>query len=147
MTLKTTTAVLVFAMALAAFFQQTETADAKTEITNAEKAFNELVKSKGIAEGFYQFAANDAVIKRENDTLIKGRDNIRKYYSNPKLKNASVVWTPDFVDVSKDGTMGYTYGKYVWTIKDSTGKAADYKGVFHTVWKKQPDGSWKYVWD
>lgn len=120
---------------------------AKTEITNAEKAFNDYVQSKGIAEGFYQFAAEDATIKRENDTLISGRDNILKYYRNQKFKNASVTWKPDFVDVSKDGTMGYTYGKYVWTVKDSTDKATNYKGVFHTVWKKQPDGSWKYVWD
>ncbi|MFT3795171.1 YybH family protein [Flavobacterium sp.] len=149
MTLKTTTALLALGMALAAFLPQVQhsAVDTKDQIANAEKAFNELVKTKGIAEGFYQFAAPEAVIKRENDTLIKGRDNIRKYYSNPKLKNASVVWKPDFIDVSKDGTMGYTYGKYVWTIKDSTGKATDYKGVFHTVWKKQTDGSWKYVWD
>ena len=21
------------------------------------------------------------------------------------------------------------------------------EGVFHTVWKRQPDGSWKFVWD
>lgn len=119
----------------------------KNEIADAEKAFNDYVQSKGIAEGFYHFADEHAVIKRENDTLIKGRDNIRKYYSNPKLKNASVTWKPDFVDVSKDGTLGYTYGKYVWTVKDSTGKPTDYKGVFHTVWKRQRDGSWKYVWD
>ena len=119
----------------------------KAEIENAEKAFNDFAASKGIAQAFYAFAAEDAIIKRENDTLIKGRDNIRKYYSNPKLKNASVTWKPDFVSVSKDGTLGYTYGKYVWTAKDSTGKATDYKGVFHTVWKRQSDGSWKYVWD
>lgn len=125
---------------------QSET-DRKDEIALAEKAFNDLVKSKGIAEGFYQFADKDAIIKRENDTLIKGRDNIRKYYSNPKLQNSTVTWKPDFVDVSKDGTMGYTYGRYVWTIKDSLGKTKDFKGIFHTVWKRQPDGSWKYVWD
>lgn len=119
----------------------------QSEIENTEKAFNDLARSKGIAEAFYHFAAQDATIKRENDTLIKGRDNIKKYYSNPKLKNASVSWKPDFVDVSRDGTMAYTYGKYIWTVKDSAGKTTDYKGVFHTVWKKQADGSWKYVWD
>lgn len=119
----------------------------QNEIEQSEKAFNDMARSKGIAEAFYHFAAEDAIIKRENDTLIKGRDNIKKYYSNPKHKNASVHWKPDFVDVSKDGTMAYTYGKYVWTVIDSTGKATDYKGVFHTVWKKQADGTWKYVWD
>jgi ketosteroid isomerase-like protein len=140
---------LVLGITLIGFFPKTKIAESnpKTEIYNAERAFNDVVKTKGLAEGFYQFAADDATIKRENDTLIKGRDNIKRYYSNPKMKNASVTWKPDFVDVSKDGTMGYTHGKYVWTVKDSAGKATDYKGVFHTVWKRQSDGSWKYVWD
>jgi len=35
----------------------------------------------------------------------------------------------------------------LWKIKDEQGKIAEYKGVFHTVWKKQADKSWKYVWD
>lgn len=139
--------ILILWCLLLPFVGHSQKSSSQTEIENVEKAFNDLARSKGIAEAFYHFAADQATIKRENDTLIKGRENIRKYYSNPKLKNASVSWKPDFVDVSKDGTMAYTYGKYVWTVTDSTGKATDYKGVFHTVWKKQPDGSWKYVWD
>ncbi|HEY4617747.1 MAG TPA: DUF4440 domain-containing protein [Flavobacterium sp.] len=119
----------------------------KAEITEAEKDFEKMVSEKGIAEGFYQFADSEAVIKRENDILIIGKNNIRKYYSDPKYKTASVSWTPDFVQVSKDGDLGYTYGKYVWTSKDSLGKEHVSKGIFHTVWKKQNDGSWKYVWD
>jgi len=51
------------------------------------------------------------------------------------------------VDASETGDMGYTYGKYTWQSKDSSGKVDEAKGVFHTVWKKQKDGSWKYVWD
>jgi ketosteroid isomerase-like protein len=147
--MKKTIPLLILGISLIGFLPKTQTSetDARIEINNAEKAFNDVVTAKGLAEGFYQFAAADAIIKRENDTLVKGRDNIRKYYSNPKLKNATVTWKPDFVDVSKDGTMGYTHGKYIWTVKDSAGKSKDYKGVFHTVWKKQPDGSWKYVWD
>jgi ketosteroid isomerase-like protein len=58
-----------------------------------------------------------------------------------------VTWKPDFVDVSKDGEMAYTYGKFTWTFIDSLGNKNNFKGLFHTVWKKQKDGSWKYVWD
>ncbi|MBK7030961.1 MAG: hypothetical protein IPH45_17925 [Bacteroidales bacterium] len=43
--------------------------------------------------------------------------------------------------------MAYTYGKYTWKINNGNGDTTVYKGVFHTVWKKQGDGSWKYVWD
>jgi len=119
----------------------------EAEVYKAEDDFKNLSQTKGIAEAFHSFADENAVIKRENDTLIRGKENIKKYYGNPKFQKASVTWKPDFVDVSKDGEMAYTYGKFIWTFKDSLGNKKDFKGLFHTVWKKQKDGSWKYVWD
>ena len=106
-----------------------------------------MAADKGIAEAFYFFADLNATIKRQNDTLIHGKDPIKNYYSTPFYQKATVKWSPDFVDASPDGDMGYTYGKYVWSSTDSTGKPITFKGVFHTVWKRQADGSWKYVWD
>jgi ketosteroid isomerase-like protein len=119
----------------------------KKEVFKAENDFKNLSQTKGIAEAFYTFADDNAVIKRENDTIIRGKENIKKYYSDPKFEKAFVTWKPDFVEVSKDGEMAYTYGKFRWTFKDSVGNKKDYKGLFHTVWKKQKDGTWKYVWD
>lgn len=117
------------------------------EIVAAEKAFCEDLKSKGVAYAFAKYAAEDAVIKRGNDSLIYGKAAIGKFYSSPAYKNAIADWKPDYTDVSVDGTLAYTYGKYTWTFKDEAGKESRYSGVFHTVWKRQPDGSWKYVWD
>jgi ketosteroid isomerase-like protein len=120
---------------------------AEKEVSQAEEDFKNLAASKGIGEAFYVFADENAVIKRENDTLIKGNENIKRYYSNPKYKNAAVTWKPDNVEVSDDGSMASTYGNYVWTVTDSIGNKKEFKGVFHTVWKRQKDGSWKYIWD
>lgn len=120
---------------------------AKKEIEKAEKDFAQMAADKGIAEAFYSFAADDATIKRKNDSLIHGKEGIRNFYAAPFYKTASVKWAPDFVEVSAEGDLGYTYGKYVWQTKDSTGKMETFNGIFHTVWKKQADGSWKYVWD
>jgi ketosteroid isomerase-like protein len=119
----------------------------KNEIFLTEKAFEKMTSEKGIAEAFYHFADENAVIKRENDTLISGKENIRIYYEKKGFKDATVNWTPDFIDVSKSGDLGYTYGKYSWKIKDNDGDIIENKGVFHTVWKRQKDNSWKYVWD
>lgn len=123
------------------------TDDYKNEIAKAEKEFGKLVSEKGIAEGFYQFADANAVIKREHDTLIIGKENIKNYYSNAKYKNATVTWSPDFIDVSESEDMAYTYGKYQWQTKDANGNIKKVNGIFHTVWKKQSDGNWRYVWD
>ncbi|MGZ8524837.1 MAG: YybH family protein [Chitinophagaceae bacterium] len=119
----------------------------KNEIRQTEKDFQQLLVAEGAAAAFYKFASDSAVIKRENDTLIIGNEAIKKYYSNPFYKNAVAVWEPDYIGVSGDGTMAYTYGKYEWTFTDSTGKKTNYNGIFHTVWKKMPGGSWKFVWD
>jgi ketosteroid isomerase-like protein len=124
-----------------------ETEASKKEIAEAEKAFETMAKEKGIAEAFAFYADSNAVIKRRNDSLIKGKEAIRNFYGADFYKTASVTWSPDFIETSPDGNLGYTYGKYLWQSKDSTGKTNENRGVFHTVWKKQKDGSWRYVWD
>jgi len=58
-----------------------------------------------------------------------------------------LLWKPEFVELSKSGDLGYTYVEYVFLKKDSSGNTIESKGIFHTVWKKQSDGKWKFVWD
>lgn len=120
---------------------------AKQEIAKAEKDFEKMAAEKGIAEAFSYFADSTAVIRGGNDSLIRGKEGVRNFFSADRFKTASVKWSPDFIDASSSGDLGYTYGKYTWQSKDSTGKVNEAKGVFHTVWKKQKDGSWKFVWD
>ena len=117
------------------------------QIIAVEKQFETELNSHGAAFAFEKFADADAVGKRQNDSLIKGSKEIGKFYSGDFFKNAKAYWKPDFVDVSKDGTMAYTFGKYHWEVADGSGKITEFRGVFHTVWKRQKDGSWKYVWD
>jgi len=136
-------AILLFAGS--AYSQSKE--EIKKEIFQTEKAFEKMTSEKGIAEAFYHFTDKNAAIKRENDTLITGNENIKIYYEKKGLKDATVNWTPDFIDVSESGDLGYTYGKFIWKFKGDDGKIVEYKGVFHTVWKRQKDNSWKYVWD
>jgi ketosteroid isomerase-like protein len=121
--------------------------DIKKEIFLTEKAFEKMTRDKSVAEAFYFFADSNAVINRGNDSLITGKESIRNYYETRKATNAIVQWAPDFIDVSECGTLGYTYGKYEWKVIKDTGDTLISRGVFHTVWKKQKDGTWKYVWD
>jgi ketosteroid isomerase-like protein len=119
----------------------------KKEIAEAEKDFARMAEEKSISEAFWYYADSNAVIKRENDTLVRGRQNIRNYYSRQFYQSAKVTWSPDFIEVSPDGNLGYSYGRYSWQVPDSSGKMIEFKGVFHTVWKRQKDGTWRYVWD
>jgi ketosteroid isomerase-like protein len=119
----------------------------KEEIRKTEHEFKTLAKESSIAEAFYRFADSSAVINRGIDSLITGKENIKHYYERPVYQNATVDWEPDFIEVSVTGDLGYSYGKYLWQIKDSSGMVNEYRGIYMTIWKKQKDGTWKYVWD
>jgi ketosteroid isomerase-like protein len=84
-----------------------------------------------------------------NNTLIAGKTAIKNHFENKstKIKNVSLIWKPDFVDVSNSGDLGYTYGKYIYSFVDPSGETITTEGVFHTVWKRQEDGEWKFVLD
>jgi len=118
----------------------------KKEIFSSEKAFEAMALEKGRVEAFFYFADENAVIKRGNE-LISGKENIRKYYESQPDDSSSLSWTPDFIDVSDCGTLGYTYGTFILKTRDEKGALVESTGVFHTIWKKQDDGTWKYVWD
>jgi ketosteroid isomerase-like protein len=119
--------------------------DAKEGILAAENEFATLCRNEGILKAFTSYASEDAAILL-GDSLVKGMVEIQRHYSKPSFKTATLEWKPDFVDASASGDMGYTYGHYVYTTLDEKGEKKQYKGVFHTVWKKI-NGQWKFVWD
>ncbi len=118
----------------------------KLEIIDVEKRFAEMASEKGVSEAFFYFAAEDGVIMR-NNKIYKGKAEIKKYYDSSGLTDIKLKWRPDFVDISSSGDMAYTYGKFSFSAKDKTGKILKSDGIFHTVWKRQPDGKWRFVWD
>lgn len=115
------------------------------EIVAAEEAFEKMATEKSIAQAFYEFADANATINRGE--LIHGRKAILDFYKKAGLDKARLQWAPDSVFVSEAGDMAYTYGKYKMNLPDSSGQIITKTGIFHTVWKRQSDGSWKYVWD
>lgn len=119
----------------------------KNEILQTEADFEKMVREEGIPKAFLFYADENAVLMR-NDKLIEGKQEIARMYQNrQKSDSVSLTWKPDFVEVSASGDLAYTYGVYEFSKIDSTGTRNVSTGIFHTVWKKQADGSWKYVWD
>ncbi len=127
-------------------FAQAAKDRAKTEILAAEARFQQMALDSGVAVAFERFAAPDAVISRD-DVLLVGLDAIVKHMKGSRMTEVRLFWTPDFVDASDDGTLGYTYGKYSFSAIDPEGRPESSSGIFHTVWKRQPGGAWKFVWD
>lgn len=113
-------------------------------IINTEREFEKMADEKSVAEAFYHFAADSAVILR-GGKIIRGKEAIKEYYQKNLAPGTKLQWAPDYTDVS--GDLGYTYGRYTHRLADSTGSIIESHGYFHTVWKRQTDGSWRFVWD
>ncbi len=118
----------------------------KQEVMETEQAFAKMAKIDGIPKAFEVFAAPDAVLMRNNELII-GKQSIVDLYNERPSSNVKLEWKPEFIEVAASGDLAYTYGYFTYSAIDSTGKTNSSKGVFHTVWKRQEDGSWKYVWD
>jgi len=118
----------------------------KTEILETERAFAQLAKDQGLKVAFSTYASDEAVLHRENK-LIKGRQAIEEYFEKQTLHNVRLEWVPDFVSVAVSGDLGYTYGKFNFEGTDELGEVIKVEGIFHTVWKREANGEWRYVWD
>lgn len=116
----------------------------REEVIRTEHDFAVMADEAGVAEAFYHYAADSAVILR-GGKLIKGREAIRDYYQHNLKPGTKLLWAPDYANVS--GSLGYTYGRYTHQVPDSAGSIIESHGYFHTVWKRQADGSWRFVWD
>ncbi len=118
----------------------------KAEIVAVEKEFNDMAQRDGLVKAFEFYAAEDGVIRRKKK-VIQGKAAITQWYKEDVRPNETLTWKPTFVDVSKSGDIAYTYGDFVFTYPDSTGNTKTNTGIFHTVWKRQANGEWKFVWD
>ncbi|MCA6074833.1 YybH family protein [Fulvivirga sedimenti] len=140
---------IITAISLALLASCSQTGEGSEELINsvreAETAFAEMAQRDGLRAAFVAYAHPDAVLNRGE--LIKGKDEIDRYYSDPNFDQITLKWSPSYIDVSSSGDMAYTYGPYELIRTDSAGNSVTNQGTFHTVWKRMSDGSWKYVYD
>lgn len=120
----------------------------KKEVMETERVFAKMAKEQGVPAAFEAFAADSVVLMRNNQ-LITGKKAMADSYRHSVLDdpNISLEWEPDFVDVAGSGDLAYTYGTYIFSIVDSMGVTKRDTGIFHTVWKRQSNGQWRFVWD
>lgn len=118
----------------------------KAELARMEDAFCAMTKEKGILAAFEHFAAPNATFIDTDPTRYQGLEAVRKRIG-PDQPGVTVTWSAAYTDVSDDGTMGYNYGRYEWRLPTPDGKEKLSTGYFLTIWKRQPDGTWRYVMD
>lgn len=111
-----------------------------------EGEFMKAAAEKGSA-GYMSYYADDAVEAPNGGPAIHGKVEIGKGMGFLDDKNNQLIWTPVGADISASADLGYTYGTYEFHSKDKSGKPGVEYGKYTSIWKKQPDGSWKVVLD
>jgi ketosteroid isomerase-like protein len=112
--------------------------DAAAPVIAAERAFAARGQEVSVKQVFAEFAAPDGVLLDSE----RGAENARAQIAGwPERDNPGFIkWWPLYAGISRDGTLGFTTGAATF------GGDQRFSNYF-TIWKKQPDGSWKWMID
>jgi ketosteroid isomerase-like protein len=102
-------------------------------VVAAERAFAADGLALGVQASFLKHAAPDGILLAPEPVLA------RAVFAAPRPKGKPLVWWPLWAGVSRSEDLGFTTGPY--TLGGKPG------GWYFTVWAKQPDGSWKWLFD
>jgi ketosteroid isomerase-like protein len=124
-----------------------ETKPATTDtLRQLEADFMRAAAERG-ADGYMSYYAEDAVEVPNGAAAIHGKANIAKTMGFLNEKNNRLTWTPVDAGISSSGDLGWTSGTYEFRSVDKEGKPTVSHGKYTSIWKKQPDASWKVVLD
>jgi ketosteroid isomerase-like protein len=114
------------------------------EMVKTEQAFSKMSEEKTGREAFMAFIADDGLLFRPG--AVNGKKWMLEHPVPPSDKKSLLVWQPAFAGMAESGDMGFTTGPWEFKVDVKDEKPTGY-GHFVTVWKKQPDGAWKFVVD
>ena len=114
------------------------------ELRAAEIAFAASV-ADGDRERFASFLDDDAVFV--GGSVLRGKEAVLAGWAvffvegGPKL-----TWEPQIVELRPDG-LGLSRGPYTLTATAPDGTETTSSGEFMSIWRRQPDGGWKILFD
>lgn len=118
------------------------------ELVEADREFAEATAEGGQDAWVAHFAPEGAMISGQGE--ITGEPYIRAAMEEV-LSDTTIVftWKPRRARAAESGELGYTIGDYRISRRDSTGAIAETldRGMYVTIWRRQPDGTWKVVAD
>ncbi len=113
-------------------------------IVMAERAFAADVALRGRVQGFLATVAPDAFTSNPDpasaDALVSVYPSIAAAVAGD-THDTSLQWRPRYAGISRSGDFGFTTGPVFERGADGS------RGNYFTVWRRQPDGAWKWIYD
>ena len=137
----TISALILVPLLLFAFQDEDAAHDKALEsLVNAERHFAAVSVEKGFHQAFVENMADDGLV------FAPGPVNGKKLHANAPESNAILNWYPAYAAISRSLDWGYTTGPYEFKANPEAKEPAG-AGFYLSVWKKQPDGTWKVAVD
>lgn len=106
-------------------------------VVAAEHAFAADALVMGVEASFNKNATPDAIVISAGKAMKVGEVYDPK--TKPAPADPPLAWWPTFAGIASSGDLGFTTGPV-----EVGGKRS---GHYFTVWKKQADGTWKWIYD
>lgn len=121
--------------------------DAAKDLIEAERLFNQAAAVDG-ARGWAKYFLVEGCMLTKSGDPIRGQEAIEQamgqFFS---LKHLVFTWEPSHAEVSKDKSLGYTYGRYHRRYQDREDQIVEEKGMYMSVWKRDASGNWRVAAD
>jgi ketosteroid isomerase-like protein len=123
----------------AAELASTPRRDLASEVRDSERAFAKTMADRDLAS-FGGYVAEEGVFFGGKGPL-RGRAAVVQAWTRFfEGKEAPFSWEPETVEVLPSGNLALTAGP----VRDSKGTLI---GTFSTIWRLEPDGRWRVVFD
>jgi ketosteroid isomerase-like protein len=108
------------------------------DVVAAERAFAADEAPLGFKQSFLKHSADDAIVLAPDP--VNAHQSLRAQPDDDLAEpRPHLVWWPLYAGVASSGDLGFTTGPYAFD--------GARRGHYFTVWKRQPDGGWKWVFD
>lgn len=112
----------------------------------ADLDFSRMAGASGAPKAFGAFAAPDAMTLPGTGEIVVGPTAISARMLESPAAKAKWEWHPVYSEGSAAGDLGFTVGEATIAVPGASG-ATEYKSKYLTVWRRQPDGSIRYIVD
>ena len=139
---------LAFSLLAGCSQPQPDPASASAKLLATDVQWADAASAGKDVEKIISFWSDDAVIIPQGQPIVEGKPAIRAYISESlKIPGFHIHWVSEKPTFSPDGKLAYMTGTNEMTVPGPDGKPMTLRGRGVTIWRLDPDGTWRCVLD
>lgn len=98
--------------------------------------FCDAVSKKGAQAWANHFLDEGIMVTKSGDNIVTEQKIYEVMKPFFEAKGASLTWAPEGGGISEDGTLGYTFGKYLRLTMNESNEKVTETGRYMTLWRR-----------